>query len=79
MRWRFRHSAKAEDLARELAARENVCCAFMTTTVTVVGDELRGDATTVDDPTAQAVLELMRELPERVGVADPESSATPPE
>ena len=63
MRWRLRHSIEAEDLARELAARENACCGFMTTTVTVVGDELPRDATTIDDPMAQAVLDLMRELP----------------
>ncbi len=75
MRWRFRHSPEAEDLARELAARENACCGFMTTTVTVVGDELRWDATTVDDPTAHGVLDLMRELPATVGV----SPATPTE
>ena len=63
MRWRFRYSVEAEDLARELAARENACCGFMTTTVTVVGDELRWDATTIDDPMAKVVLDLMRELP----------------
>ena len=79
MRWRFRHSAEAEDLARELATRENLCCTFMTTTVTVVGDELRWDATTVDDPMAHAVLDLMRELPDRVGTAARESPATPTE
>ena len=39
----------------------------MTTTVTVIGDELHWEATTVDDPTARAVVDLMRELPERVG------------
>ena len=75
MRWRFRHSPEAEDLARELAARENACCGFMTTTVTVVGTELRWDATTVEDPMAQAVLDFMRELPATVGV----SPATPTE
>ena len=75
MGWRFRHSPEAEDLARELAARENACCGFMTTTVTVVGDELRWDATTVDDPMAHAVLDFMRELPATVRV----SPATPTE
>ena len=71
MRWRFRRSPEAEDLARELAARENACCGFMTTTVTVVGDELRWDATTVDDPVAHAVLDFMCELPATVRVSPP--------
>ncbi len=79
MRWRFRHSHEAEDLARELAALENACCGFMTTTVTVVGDELRWDATTVDDPMAQAVLDLMRELPAHVGAAGRVLPAIPTE
>ena len=79
MRWRFRYSPEAAGLAHELAALENACCGFMTTTVTVMEDELWWDATTIDDPMAQAVLDLMRELPERVGAADPESPATPTE
>ncbi|MEO6469210.1 MAG: hypothetical protein ABIP21_08920 [Acidimicrobiia bacterium] len=79
MRWRFCHSTEAEELARELAALENACCGFMTTTVTVMEDELWWDATTIDDPMAQAVLDLMRELPEHVGAAGPVSRAIPTE
>ena len=79
MRWRFRQSVEAEALARELAARENACCGFMTTTVAVIGDELHWEATTVDDPMAQAVLDLMRELPAHVGAAGRVPTAIPTE
>jgi hypothetical protein len=63
MRWRLRADAGIEDWARDLAARENACCAFMTTTVTAAGGQVLWDATTIDDPAARAVLDLMYELP----------------
>jgi len=64
VRWRLRADPGIEEWARDLAARENACCAFMTTTVTVVGGEVHWDATTGDDPAARAVLDLVYELPE---------------
>jgi hypothetical protein len=67
MLWRLRYSPEAEALGRELAALENACCAFLTTTVTVVGDELHWNATTIDDPMAAAVLDLLHDLPETIG------------
>ena len=67
IRWRLRHSPQAEALACELAARENACCAFMTTTVTVHGQEIRWETTTIDDLTARGVLDLLYDLPDVVG------------
>ncbi|WP_214400973.1 hypothetical protein [Pseudonocardia lacus] len=63
-RWRLRADAGVEAWARDLAAREMACCAFLSITVTRVDGEVRWDTTTIDDPAATAVLELMYELPE---------------
>ena len=65
MRWWLRAGEGIEAWTRDLAARENACCAFMTTTVTLVGDQVLWEATTIDDPAARAVLDLMYELPEQ--------------
>jgi hypothetical protein len=62
VRWRLRAGDGVERWARDLAARENACCAFMTHTVTVDGDEVVWDATTIDDPAARAVLDLFYDL-----------------
>lgn len=70
VRWRLRGGADIEAWARDLAARENACCAFMTTTITVTDGEVWWDATTGDDPAARAVLELFHDLPAARG-ADP--------
>ena len=59
MRWRLRADDGIEAWARDLAARENACCAFMTTTVSTVGGEVLWDSTTIDDPAARAVLDLL--------------------
>ncbi|WP_088312786.1 hypothetical protein [Kineosporia sp. R_H_3] len=65
MRWRLRADDGIEAWARDLAARENACCAFMTNTVTVVADQVLWEATTIDDDSARAVLDLFYELPEQ--------------
>ncbi len=41
---------------RDLAAREQACCAFFAFTITS-GDDLLWEATVVDNPTARAVLD----------------------
>jgi len=65
MRWWLRNDEGIEAWAKDLAARENACCAFMTTTVTVAGDRVLWQSTTIDDPAAREVLDMMYELPER--------------
>ena len=65
VRWRLRAGDGVEEWARDLAARENACCAFMTHTVTVEGDHVVWDSMTIDDPAAHAVLDLFHDLPAR--------------
>jgi DNA-binding transcriptional regulator YbjK len=64
VRWRLRADPGVEAWARDLAARENACCAFMTNSVTVAGAQVLWDATTIDDPAARAVLAQFYDLPE---------------
>jgi hypothetical protein len=64
MRWRLRADPGIEALARDLAARENACCAFLTTTITVTDGQVLWDTTTIDDPAARAVLDMLYDLPE---------------
>ncbi len=66
MRWRFRADPGIEVWARDLATRENACCGFMHTTVSQRGGEVIWEASTVDDPDAHRVLDLMYELPPTV-------------
>ena len=65
MRWWLRNDEGIEAWAKDMAARENACCSFMTTTVTVAGDRVLWESTTIDDPVAREVLDMMYELPER--------------
>ena len=65
MRWWLRNDEGIEAWAKDLAARENACCAFMTTTVTVAGDRVLWESTAIDDPAAREVLDMMYQLPER--------------
>jgi hypothetical protein len=64
MQWRLRADPGIEALARDLAARENACCPFLTTTITVTDGQVLWDTTTIDDPAARAVLDMLYELPE---------------
>lgn len=70
-RFRFRADPGIEDRVRVLAAKEQACCAFFDFTVTAHGDEVWWDATTVDDPIAQQILDELYQLPDTVddGVA----------
>jgi hypothetical protein len=71
VRWRFDAACGIEAWARDLAARENACCAFMRHTVRVVDAEVWWDMTTIDDTTARAVLDLFYELPTRARLGIP--------
>ena len=46
-----------DPVPRSLAAKEQACCAFFDFTVAARGDEIWWDATTVDDPIAQQILD----------------------
>jgi hypothetical protein len=67
IRFRFRSDEGVEGLVRDLAEREKACCAFITSTVTSHGDEIRWDASVVDDAIARQILTEFYLLPETVG------------
>jgi hypothetical protein len=62
-RWLLRAGPGVEEWARDLADRENACCAFMTNTVTREGDLVIWQVTTIDDEAAKAVLDVFHDLP----------------
>jgi hypothetical protein len=62
-RWLLRAEPGVEEWARDLAERENACCAFMTSTVTREGDVVIWHLTTIDDKAARAVLDMFHDLP----------------
>jgi hypothetical protein len=64
MRWRLRAYPGIEVWARDLAAREAACCAFLTITVTVADGQVLWETTTIDDPAARAVVDMLYDLPE---------------
>jgi hypothetical protein len=64
MRWRLRADDGIEAWAKDLAAREKACCAFMTSTISVRGGQVLWDVTTIDDPAARAVLDMYYDLPD---------------
>jgi hypothetical protein len=64
-RWLLRADPGVEEWARDLADRENACCAFMTNTVSRQGDLVVWHMTTIDDETAKAVLDVFHDLPLR--------------
>jgi hypothetical protein len=57
VRWSLRAAPRIEGWARDLAARENACCAFLTNTVTASSDRVLWEITSIDDPAALAVLD----------------------
>jgi hypothetical protein len=66
VRFRFRAQSGTEAWVRDLAAREKACCAFFTFTITALGEEVRWDATVIDDDIARAILEEFYALPATV-------------
>jgi hypothetical protein len=65
IRFRFRFEEGLEEWVRDLAAREEACCAFFTFTVTRMGDELWWDASVLDDDIARQILDEFYRLPDR--------------
>jgi hypothetical protein len=63
VRWTLRAGPGIAEWARDLAGRENACCAFLTNTVTVTAEHVLWDVTSIEDPTARAVLESFYALP----------------
>ena len=61
MRWWLRADPGIAEWARDLAARERACCAFLTIAVTEDGDRVRWEASA--EPAAQAVVDEFYELP----------------
>jgi len=59
MRWSLRPGVA--EWARDLAARERACCAFLTITVTEAGDRVLWELSA--DPAAQAVVDGFYDLP----------------
>jgi len=66
VRFRFRGQPGTEAWVRDLATREKACCAFFTFTITALGEEVRWDATVIDDDIARAILEEFYALPDTV-------------
>lgn len=69
IRFRFRAGSGVEAWVRDLAAREQACCAFYGFTVAVHDDEVWWDATVVDDG-ARALLAEFYALPDTIGQDD---------
>jgi hypothetical protein len=67
IRFRFRAAPGLEDQVRDLATREQACCAFFTFTITVHDDEIWWDSSIVDDDIARQILDQMCQLPDTAG------------
>lgn len=67
IRFRFRHDAGIEERVRELARREQACCAFFGFTVAVRDDEIWWDASVPDDVMARQALDELFVLPDVIG------------
>jgi len=61
MRWSLRAGPGVAEWARDLAARERACCAFLTVGVTEAGDQVLWEVSA--DPAAQAVVDAFYDLP----------------
>lgn len=61
MRWTLRAEPGVAEWARDLAARERACCAFLTIGVTVADDRVRWEVTA--EQAAQPVVEWFYDLP----------------
>jgi hypothetical protein len=65
IRFRLRADDGVEAWVRDLAAREMACCAFFDFRITTDGDEVRWDATVVDDDMARDILDEFYALPDK--------------
>jgi hypothetical protein len=66
IRFRFRAQPGIEAWLRDLAAREKACCAFFTFAITALAEEVRWDASVVDDDIARAILDEFYALPDTI-------------
>jgi hypothetical protein len=66
IRFRFRDGDGVEEHVRDLAAREQACCAFFDIAVTRHDGEIWWDASVVDDEVARQILDEMYRLPETI-------------
>jgi hypothetical protein len=64
IRFRFRAEPGIEAWVRDLAAREEACCAFFAFDITTEGDEVLYDAAVTDNDQARAILEEYYALPD---------------
>jgi hypothetical protein len=64
IRFRFRADKGLEDWVRDLAGREQACCAFFSFTVTANDDEVWWDASVIDDDMARQILDEFYRLPD---------------
>jgi hypothetical protein len=64
VRFRFRADDGVAAWVRDLAAREQACCAFFAFEVTTVGDQVHWDAAVADNDTAHALLDEFFRLPD---------------
>ena len=69
--FRFRADPGIEEWVRDLAARENACCAFFSCTVTAAGQEVRWDVSVIDDDLARQVLAGFYRLPDTLAATPP--------
>jgi hypothetical protein len=67
IRFRFRAEEGVEEWIRDLARREQACCAFFSFAVSARGGEVWWDATVVDDDVAHQILEEFFRLPDNAG------------
>jgi len=67
IRFRLRAADGVEAWANSLAAREKACCPFFSFSITTEGDEVRWDASVVDDDIAREILDEFYALPDTVG------------
>ncbi len=64
IRFRFRADPGVAVWVRDLAEREKACCAFFNFTVTADHEEVRWDASVIDDDIARQMLAQFYRLPE---------------
>ncbi len=66
IRFHFRAEPGIETWVRDLAARENACCAFFAYDITTDAGEVIWDAGVTDNEIARSILEEFYTLPDRV-------------
>ena len=67
IRFRLRADQGVEAWVRDLAAREEACCAFLDSQIAVEGGQVLWDITTIDDDIARAILDEYYDLPGSAG------------